>query len=92
MVRENLEWVWARIAAAAKRVGRDPADVRLIAVTKGVSVPHIEEAIACGIQNIGENRIQEAQEKRFMLRPFDSSTGSELRVSGSQHDRWVFFA
>ncbi len=84
MVKENLEQVRARIAAAAKRVGRDPAGVRLIAVTKGVPVPHIEEATACGIQDVGENRVQEAQEKRFSLRPFD-----KLRAGGSKDERVI---
>ncbi len=84
MVKENLEQVRARIAAAAKRAGRDPAGVRLIAVTKGVPAPHIEEAIACGIQDVGENRVQEAQEKQLILRPFD-----KLRAGGAKDERAI---
>ena len=72
MVKENLEQVRSRIAAAAKRAGRDPAGVRLIAVTKGVAAPYIEEATACGIQDVGENRVQEAQEKQ-------SAVGRKIR-------------
>lgn len=53
-----------RIARAAAAAGRDPAAVRLIAVTKGVGAERIEEALAAGITDLGENRIQEAEAKR----------------------------
>ena len=64
MISANLEQVRRRIAAAARSKGRDPAGVRLIAVTKGVPVERIREAIACGVREIGENRVQEAKEKQ----------------------------
>ena len=67
MVRENLQWVQERVAAAAQTAGRDPAEIRLIAVTKGVPVDRIREAIACGVREIGENRVQEAREKKQAL-------------------------
>jgi len=72
MIRENLKRVQERIAAAARLTGRDPRGVRLIGVTKGVSIERIREAMAAGIREIGENRVQEAQEKRPAL-------GKELR-------------
>jgi hypothetical protein len=68
MIAENLRRVQQRIAAAAQTVGRDPAQVRLICVTKGVPVERIREAIAAGVREIGENRVQEAQEKQTELR------------------------
>ncbi|TMB89541.1 MAG: YggS family pyridoxal phosphate-dependent enzyme [Chloroflexi bacterium] len=52
-----------RIAAAASRAGRDPASVRLVAVTKGVDADRINEAIAAGVDDVGENRVQEAVRK-----------------------------
>ncbi len=64
MLRENLERIQSRIAAAARTGGRNPSDVRLICVTKGVAVERIQEAIACGVWEIGENRVQEAQAKQ----------------------------
>ncbi len=66
-LKANLQRVQERVAAAAQTAGRDPAEVRLIAVTKGVPVDRIREAIACGIREIGENRVQEAQEKQVLL-------------------------
>ena len=53
-----------RIDAAASRVNRDPLDVRLIAVTKGVSAARVDEAISAGVEDVGENRIQEAADKQ----------------------------
>ena len=54
----------ARIEAAARRAGRDPADVRLVAVTKGRDLAEIErEVLRYGDFPLGENRIQEARAK-----------------------------
>jgi pyridoxal phosphate enzyme (YggS family) len=51
------------IAAAAKVAGRNVADVRLIAVSKGRPVEQIEELIAAGQRDFGESRVQEALAK-----------------------------
>jgi pyridoxal phosphate enzyme (YggS family) len=51
------------IAAAAKLAGRDPAEVGLIAVSKGRSAEEIEPLIAAGQCDFGENRVQEALRK-----------------------------
>jgi PLP dependent protein len=51
------------IASAAKVAGRDPADVQLIAVSKGRSVEEIEPLIAAGQRDFGESRVQEAHGK-----------------------------
>lgn len=64
MVRENVESVRRRIIRAAESAGRDPSGVCLIAVTKTVSADKIGEAIACGVLDLGENRVQEAQAKQ----------------------------
>lgn len=67
MVDENLRQVRERIFAAARGAGREAADVRLLCVTKGVSVERIREAVAAGVREIGENRVQEAQGKKPAL-------------------------
>lgn len=69
MIAENLRRVREKIAAAARSAGRDPAQVRLICVTKGIPVDPIREAVAAGAQEIGENRVQEAQRKHGELKP-----------------------
>ena len=67
-VADRLEAVRARIDAAAARSNRDPLDVRLIAVTKGISAARVDEVIAAGVEDIGENRIQEAVDKQREVR------------------------
>jgi len=62
-IAENLENVRKRIARAAERSGRSPEDVRLVAVTKTVSVEAIREAIAAGVTDVGENYVQDALPK-----------------------------
>ena len=62
-----LQRVRERIAAAAERAGRDPATVRMIAVTKGVDASRVDEAIAAGARDIGENRVQEAYTKHAQV-------------------------
>lgn len=63
----NVRRILERIQGAAKRAGRSPDSVRLLAVTKTVSPDHIREAIACGVTDIAENRLQEALPKRQAL-------------------------
>ncbi len=59
----NIARVRARIAEAAVRSGRRPKDVVLVAVTKTVGPDRIREAVACGLRDLGENRVQEARAK-----------------------------
>jgi pyridoxal phosphate enzyme (YggS family) len=60
---ERLRTVRARIAAAARRAGRDPAEITLIGVTKGVDASRVAEVVRSGLSDLGENYVQEAQEK-----------------------------
>ena len=62
-IRDNLKTVQDKIAAAAKRAGREPSSVRLIVVTKTVDADRIREAVDAGSATLGENRVQEAKEK-----------------------------
>ncbi|MFA5101017.1 MAG: YggS family pyridoxal phosphate-dependent enzyme [Candidatus Omnitrophota bacterium] len=63
MIIDNVHRVQARIAAACRRVNRDPAGVTLVAVTKGRPVDDILQILEAGVFDIGENKIQEASEK-----------------------------
>ena len=60
---EGLASVRSAITEAARRAGRDPAAIDLIAVSKTQSSERIEEAIAAGQRAFGENRVQEAAAK-----------------------------
>jgi pyridoxal phosphate enzyme (YggS family) len=60
---ERLERVRARIAASARRVGRAPEEVKLIAVSKTQPAGALREALDAGALIFGENRVQEAEGK-----------------------------
>lgn len=60
---ERLDGVRARIAQAAARVGRDPAGVTLVAVSKGQPPEVVREAADAGLTLFGENKVQEARAK-----------------------------
>jgi PLP dependent protein len=55
--------VLERIADACRRVDRDPDEVNLVAVSKTVSADAIRDAVAAGLDRLGENRVQEALAK-----------------------------
>jgi len=60
----NLAAIRQRIAAAAAAAGRPPEDVRLLAVSKMFSAAHVRAAYAAGQREFGENKVQEALQKR----------------------------
>jgi pyridoxal phosphate enzyme (YggS family) len=66
-VADRVAEVRARIARAAHVAGRHHGKIRLIAVTKGVGLPAIREAVSAGVTDFGENRVQEAVEKMDAL-------------------------
>jgi hypothetical protein len=67
-ISENVATVRERIASAARRVGRDPVDIALMAVTKTQPPERIREAFEAGLRVFGENRVQEFAGKFASLR------------------------
>ena len=62
-IAERFKEVKKRVDDAAVRSGRDPEDIKLVAVTKTHPASEINEAITAGATDIGENRVQEILEK-----------------------------
>ncbi|MFQ5720248.1 MAG: YggS family pyridoxal phosphate-dependent enzyme [Acidobacteriota bacterium] len=60
---DRLAHVRERIDAAARRAGRDPAGVRLVAVGKQFPVERLRDIVRAGHRRLGENRVQEAESK-----------------------------
>lgn len=67
LLRENLNRVREKIAAAARAAGRSPNDVRLVAVTKYVSADVARQLFAAGCHDLGESRPQELWSKAAAL-------------------------
>jgi pyridoxal phosphate enzyme (YggS family) len=66
-IESNLQAVRARIAAAARSAGRDPAEIALLAVSKTFAAAEVRAAHAAGQRAFGENYLQEALAKMAAL-------------------------
>ncbi|MFC1501550.1 YggS family pyridoxal phosphate-dependent enzyme [Elusimicrobiota bacterium] len=63
MIESNIKSVIEKVSNACSRSSRDVATVRLVVVTKTIGAESVREALAFGITDIGESRIQEAEPK-----------------------------
>ncbi len=62
-IEQNLRNVRARVAAAAKRAGKQENDIAIIAIAKTFPSAAIKAAVGYGLGDIGESRVQEAEQK-----------------------------
>jgi PLP dependent protein len=76
-ISDRLSGVRQRIGDACARSGRDVGEVRLIGITKGFPNETVRAAIAAGLTDLGENRVQELEEKVSAL--------GQLREDGAVH-------
>src|SRR5437899_10612723 len=67
-IAENISHVHDRIAVAARRAGRNPQEIALLAVSKTFPAGHIRQAYEAGIRIFGENRVQEFATKAEAVR------------------------
>ncbi len=79
-LEKTLPQVRERIAEAATRAGRQPTSIRLVAVTKGHPLEAIRAALACGVRELGENRLGELEEKRRRLEEMADGPGPDSAV------------
>ena len=70
-VADGVAAVQARVADAARRAGRDPSEVRVVAATKTRSIEAISAVVEAGIHDLGENRAQELVAKGPALASLD---------------------
>jgi PLP dependent protein len=66
-IAKNLQQIQTQVKNAALRVARDPATIKIIAVTKYTGVEQMNEAIRVGVTDIAENRVQDAVAKFPLL-------------------------
>ncbi len=62
-IKQNIETLKKEIEETCKKVRRSPKEITIVAVTKSQPMKKIKEAIEAGITDIGENKIQELEEK-----------------------------
>lgn len=63
MVKDNYKYIKGQVEECAKACGRNPEDITLIAVSKTKPLSNIEELIEIGVEDFGENKVQELCEK-----------------------------
>ena len=80
---DNYLRVRAGLDAAATRAGRDPAGVRLVAVSKTVPADRVIEAVRAGALILGENRVQEALSKMDEMAALPGYTGPQWHLIGT---------
>jgi PLP dependent protein len=66
-IHDNVKRVQERIAAACRRAGRRPGELKLVAISKTFPAECVREAYDAGLREFGENRVQEAAAKRAAL-------------------------
>lgn len=67
MIKQNLETVISNVRTVCIRAGRDPQSVTIVGVTKYSDAAAVNEALAAGLLNIAENRVQSAKDKFPLL-------------------------
>lgn len=67
-ISDNLTRINERIVKAARQSGRDPSEIKLVAVTKSVDVKAVKEAVKAGVRLFGESYIQESTVKVTALK------------------------
>ncbi|BBH43814.1 YggS family pyridoxal phosphate-dependent enzyme [Pseudomonas sp. KU43P] len=94
-IADNLSALAERIDSAARAVGRDPASVQLLAVSKTKPASAIREIHAAGVRDVGENYLQEALSKQDELRDlpliwhFIGPIQSNKTKAIAEHFDWV---
>lgn len=83
-ISQRFEIVKAQVYRSAEKVGRNPAEVRIVAVSKKHSVEVIAAAYQVGLRNFGENYAEEAVEKIAALKALD---GIEWEMIGHIQSR-----
>lgn len=87
-LRVNLALIRGNIAAAAVRAGRNPADVRLIAVTKYVSLDVLREVLAAGTVDLGESHVQQLAQRAQACGPPRYDWPDAARPNPGERPRW----
>ncbi len=67
MIRQKLDRIHENITDICRKIGRDPSEITLVAVTKYATVAQIRRAVESGVTDIGESKVQDARDKFAVL-------------------------
>jgi len=74
-IAERIEYVKDSISSACVRTGRDPAEVKLVVVTKSATIDAVEKIIQLGFTDLGENRVQQLKKVSAQVDEFLQKQG-----------------
>jgi pyridoxal phosphate enzyme (YggS family) len=86
-IKSNLAHVREQIAASAQRAGRDPEEVKLVAVTKTFPTEVVLAAYEAGVRHFGENRVEEGIRKITAIEPYLSGERPTWHMIGHVQSR-----
>lgn len=81
-IARAVERIAARIQEAARRCGRNPVEIALVAASKGVGLDRVREGAEAGIETFGENRVQEARAKFLESRFLEENKRASVHLIG----------
>ena len=81
-IQQNISRVHEEISKICQRIGRDPKDITLVAVTKFAPIEAIQEAVNFGVIDIAENKVQEGQQKYPSVKPSPSKGSLKRHLIG----------
>ncbi|MEK6675189.1 MAG: YggS family pyridoxal phosphate-dependent enzyme [Planctomycetota bacterium] len=87
-LQENWKCVTQRVAEAARRAGRDPSRITIVAVTKSATVDIIRTLLEIGVTDLGENRVQELVRRAAMLRESTQRRHADESTVSTSASRW----
>jgi hypothetical protein len=87
-LEDNLARVRENVAVACGKSGRDPADVRLVAVTKYTDLETIRALLTCDVLDLGESRVQQLTERIDVLGARPARLDDEAVPHPWSHPRW----
>jgi len=82
LIKQNIDKIKERVEKASKKAGRKPEDIKIVGVTKNVEPVRILKAIDAGIVDLGENRVQELQEKINAIRAANKNENVNWHMIG----------
>lgn len=87
-LKERYADVRAKVAAAARRGGREPADVVIIAVSKYGGVDDIRELMSLGLRDFGENQVQQLMQRAAMIAEWQARQKTLAHHGSDPAARW----
>lgn len=80
-ISERVERVKDTINSTCARLGRDPGEIKLVVVTKSVTIEGIKEVISLGITDLGENRVQQLKNVSTQIAEFSQGEDGDSACS-----------